>query len=200
MKLFRNEVEGLEARLLELRTAATAAEGQGEAARTEAATAQAAAVDALVAGASVADFEERRDAAEERSRKAIRTAAAHRDAITAVEGKLEAAQAEARKKALLEDLAAAKKASAKALRDLTAAVPTFADALARAKRSEQAAESAVRGLLGEGVPTRNQDPEGFELPAGPSAVAVAEEAFSVALPVAPEGGYSTVDLHITIPA
>jgi chromosome segregation ATPase len=199
VKLFKSEAEKLEARLTDLETAAKAAEGSAVAAQAEALEAQGSLVDALAEGLPVVDWQAKRDEAEARTTRSQRDAAAHQEAIAAVTKRLEAVRTADRRKRLLEDLATAKKASEKALRDLKAAVPAFADALARAKRSEQAAESAVRGLLGEGVPTRNQDPEGFELPAGPSAETVVEEAVRAALPVAPEGGYSSVALSLTIP-
>ena len=70
--------------------------------------------------------------------------------------------------------------------------PTFADALARAKRAEGEAESAWRQLADEGVRTP---------PAAiPSAESVVEEAVTAAMPVPPGGGYSPVAFRLIIPA
>jgi len=200
VKIFKSEAEKLEVRLVELQTAAKAAEGAVVTAQAEALEAQGSLVDALAEGLPVADWQAKRDEAEARTARSQRDVEAHRAAVQAVTTKLEAVRTADRRKKLLEDLAAAKRASEKALRDLKAAIPSFADALARAKRSESEAGSVTRRLQEEGVPTRNQDPKGFDAPAIPLAESVVEEAVAAAMPVPPGGGYSPVAFRLIIPA
>lgn len=200
MKLFRSEAEKLEARLTDLEAAAKAAEAAAVTAQAEAAEAQGALVDALAEGLPVADWQAKRDEAETQTARSRRDAASHQEAIAAVTKKLEGVRTADRRKKLLEDLAATKRASEKALRDLKAAVPTFADALARAKRAEWEADSVSRRLRDEGVPTRHQDPKGFEAPAIPTAESVVEEAAASAMPAPPEGRYSPVTFRLIVPA
>ena len=200
MKLFKNDVEKLEARLIDLEAAALAADSDAAKAGTEAADSTRRLVDALADGLPVADWQKKRDASEEKAASAKRDAAAHRAAIVAVGAKLETARTAERRRNLLGALALAARDGEKATADLRAASVPFAEALARAVEAHGRAERAEKSLLAAEIPTRHQDSEnGFDLAGVPYPVGVVQESFARAFPAGPER-LTSVRLDVSVPA